>query len=111
LRDYLIGTLLGMGPGILMTVAFAGQLVNAMRHPTWGAFLMLASIGVILVCVSLLLQRFFGRRQARRDPPARDKSEGARSEPTSAQARTPAGSAQVKRERHPEESYARHPGR
>lgn len=63
LRDFLLGTLIGMGPGIIVTVAFANRLVSAIRHPTWGAFLVLAGIGVALVGLSVLLQRFFKRRE------------------------------------------------
>ena len=62
LRDYLIGTLIGMGPGIIVTVAFAHQLVSAIRHPTLGSFAILAAIGVALVGLSMVLQRFFKSR-------------------------------------------------
>lgn len=31
LRDFMLGTLIGMGPGILLTVAFAHQLVASLR--------------------------------------------------------------------------------
>lgn len=61
MRDFMLGTLLGMGPGILLTVAFAHQLVASLRHPTVGSFAVLISIGVVLVGISLLLQRFLGR--------------------------------------------------
>ncbi|MGI4984206.1 MAG: VTT domain-containing protein [Janthinobacterium lividum] len=74
LRDYLLGTLIGMGPGIVITVTFANRLVSTIRHPTWGAFLVLAGVGAALVGLSVPLQRFFrsrapasraARRQAR----------------------------------------------
>jgi hypothetical protein len=64
MRDFMLGTLLGMGPGILLTVAFAHQLVASLRHPTVGSFAVLISIGVVLVGISLLLQRFLGRPKA-----------------------------------------------
>ncbi|PTB20118.1 hypothetical protein C9I57_13500 [Trinickia symbiotica] len=57
LRDYLIGTLLGMAPGIVLTVTFAHQLLAAIRHPSIGAMATLAAIGVALVGVSVALQR------------------------------------------------------
>jgi phospholipase D1/2 len=63
MRDYLFGTLLGMGPGIVITVAFAHQLGDAIRHPTLRSFLVLVLVGLALVAVSVLLQRFFGKRQ------------------------------------------------
>jgi hypothetical protein len=52
-----------MGPGILLTVAFAHQLVASLRHPTAGSFGVLIGIGVVLVAVSVLLQRFLGRKE------------------------------------------------
>lgn len=67
MRDFLIGTLLGMGPGILLTVAFAHQLVASLRHPTIGSFAVLIGIGAVLIGVSILLQRFLGRRDKHED--------------------------------------------
>lgn len=61
LRDYLIGTVLGMLPGIVLTVTFAHQLLAAIRHPGPGALATLAAIGLALVGVSVLLQRWLGR--------------------------------------------------
>jgi phosphatidylserine/phosphatidylglycerophosphate/cardiolipin synthase-like enzyme/uncharacterized membrane protein YdjX (TVP38/TMEM64 family) len=61
LRDFMLGTLLGMGPGIMLTVAFAHQLVSALRHPTALSFVILIGIGATLVALSLMLQRFLGR--------------------------------------------------
>lgn len=66
LRDYLLGTLIGMGPGIVVTVSFAHQLVQTLRHPTMGSFVALLSIGVALVGLSVALQRFFRKREANR---------------------------------------------
>ncbi|WP_242468271.1 VTT domain-containing protein [Burkholderia plantarii] len=57
LRDYLIGTALGMLPGIALTVAFAHQLSAALRHPNAAAFAWLIGIGIALVAVSALLIR------------------------------------------------------
>jgi phospholipase D1/2 len=61
LRDYLIGTTLGMMPGTVLTVIFAHQLVAAIHHPSAGAVAALAAIGIALVGVSALLQRWLGR--------------------------------------------------
>ncbi|WP_436025763.1 VTT domain-containing protein [Trinickia sp. LjRoot230] len=63
LRDYLIGTVLGMTPGIVLTVTFAHQLIAAIRHPGGGAWATLIAIGVALVGVSVMLQRWLGKRQ------------------------------------------------
>lgn len=62
-RDFLLGTLLGMGPGIIITVAFAHHLVQAIQHPTWTSFSVLVAIGALMVGVSILLQRFFRSRE------------------------------------------------
>ncbi|MBR8302818.1 VTT domain-containing protein [Burkholderia dolosa] len=61
LRDYLIGTALGMLPGIVLTVTFAHQLTAAFSHPGPGAFAWLAAIGIALVGVSVLLVRVLKR--------------------------------------------------
>jgi phosphatidylserine/phosphatidylglycerophosphate/cardiolipin synthase-like enzyme/uncharacterized membrane protein YdjX (TVP38/TMEM64 family) len=61
LRDYLIGTALGMGPGIVLAATFANQLVTVVRHPSPGPMLLLAAIGIALVGGSFALQRLFAR--------------------------------------------------
>ena len=63
LRDFLIGSTLGMVPGILLTVTFAHQLLNAIRHPNPGSVAALLAIGIALVGISVWLQRWLGRRQ------------------------------------------------
>lgn len=63
LRDYLVGTMLGMLPGIVLTVTFAHQLVATIRHPGGGAWATLVAIGVALVGASVVLQRWFGPRR------------------------------------------------
>ncbi|SAL73139.1 phospholipase D/transphosphatidylase [Caballeronia peredens] len=61
MRDFMLGTMLGMGPGIFLTVAFAHQLMASLHRPTIGSFAVLTGIGAALIGVSLLLQRFLGR--------------------------------------------------
>ena len=63
LRDYLIGTMLGMLPGTVLTVTFAHQLVATIRHPGGGAWATLVAIGVALVGASVLLQRWLSPRR------------------------------------------------
>lgn len=63
LRDFMIGSVLGMAPGILLTVTFAHQLVSAIRHPDFGSVLAMVAIGSVLVGISVLLQRWLGRRK------------------------------------------------
>ncbi|WP_175687156.1 VTT domain-containing protein [Burkholderia anthina] len=61
LRDFLVGTAIGMLPGIVLTVTFAHQLSAAFSHPGPGAFAWLAAIGIALVGVSALLVRVLRR--------------------------------------------------
>ncbi len=66
LRDYLIGTLAGILPGILLTTAFAHNLALAIRKPSG------ETLGVLLIVVLLLLgfaigiRRLIGRQDAQR---------------------------------------------
>jgi uncharacterized membrane protein YdjX (TVP38/TMEM64 family) len=48
-RDYLIGTAIGMLPGILLTTTFADHLVMAIRQPS------AQTLGVLLIIVLLLV--------------------------------------------------------
>ncbi|KVL28372.1 hypothetical protein WS97_27200 [Burkholderia territorii] len=61
LRDFLVGTAIGMLPGVVLTVTFAHQLTAAFSHPGPRAFAWLAAIGVVLVGVSVLLVRVLRR--------------------------------------------------
>jgi len=61
LRDFLVGTAIGMLPGIVLTVTFAHQLTAALSHPRPGAFAWLAAIGIALVGVSAILIRVLRR--------------------------------------------------
>ncbi|GAA4334967.1 VTT domain-containing protein [Pigmentiphaga soli] len=61
-RDYLLGTLIGMGPGIVVTVLFAHNLASAMRNPSPGAFGVVALVAVALIGISVGLQRLFVAR-------------------------------------------------
>nr|WP_244817267.1 VTT domain-containing protein [Caballeronia sp. Lep1P3] len=95
MRDFLIGTLLGMGPGILLTVAFAHQLVASLRRPTVGSFAVLIGIGAVLIGVSILLQRFLGRGDHREEKI----HEGAPSDEDKSRASDEAARASLLRER------------
>lgn len=57
LRDYLLGTALGMLPGILLTTAFAHNLVMAIRRPS------LETLGVLVIVVLLLSGFGIGMRK------------------------------------------------
>lgn len=59
LRDYLIGTFLGMAPGIILTVAFAHNLAEAIRHPSLATVALLAGMAALLIGMALGLQKLF----------------------------------------------------
>jgi phospholipase D1/2 len=62
-RDYLLGTLLGMSPGIAITVTFVHNLAQAIRNPSAGTVSMLAGIVILLIGFALLLQRLFAGKK------------------------------------------------
>jgi phospholipase D1/2 len=55
-RDYLLGTLLGMAPGIVLTVTFVHNLAEVIRHPSAGTFAVLALVATLLIGLAALLQ-------------------------------------------------------
>lgn len=61
-RDYLLGTLLGMAPGIAITVTFAHHLAEAVRNPSPGGVAIMAGLTILLVGLAFGLQRVFERR-------------------------------------------------
>lgn len=63
IRDFLLGTVLGMVPGVVLTVTFAHQLVAAIRHPGGPSLAWLVAIGAALVGLSVTLQRLLRRHQ------------------------------------------------
>ncbi len=66
-RDYMVGSTLGLMPGILALTAFGHQLRAIWQRPTVGNVAMLAAIIVAWVALSLLLQRAASAwRRARR---------------------------------------------
>ena len=64
LRDFLIGTLFGMAPGIVLTVTFAHHLAEAARRPSAGTIAVLVVVGLLLIASALGLQRLFARKEA-----------------------------------------------
>lgn len=53
-RSFLIGTAIGMGPGILAIMIFEGGLEQAVRNPHWGtiSLALLALLGAVLILYS-----------------------------------------------------------
>lgn len=61
LRDYFLGSLLGMLPGVILITWFTDRLAAALRDPGPGSFAMLG--GIVLLAIALLV--FVRRRVAR----------------------------------------------
>jgi phospholipase D1/2 len=62
--DYLIGTALGLLPGIIVLTAFGAQLRSIWRNPTPGKLAIVAAIVLCWIALSLLLQKITTRRRA-----------------------------------------------
>lgn len=57
LRDFILGTVVGMTPGILATVVFVDRIVEALRNPGIGTFVSLAAVASVLVTIVVILRR------------------------------------------------------
>ena len=58
-RDYVVGSLLGLAPGIIITNLFAHQLQSAIRNPGLGSFVVLAVFVIISILGTIWLRRKF----------------------------------------------------
>lgn len=65
LRHFLLGTLIGMTPGILLTVAFVDSIVAALRRPSLHSIALVAAVVAVVSAASWILQRWLGRRARR----------------------------------------------
>lgn len=61
-RDYLLGSLLGLAPGIIITNIFAHQLQSAIRNPGLGSFILLAVLVIISILGTIWLRRKFASK-------------------------------------------------
>lgn len=59
LRHYVVGSTLGLLPGILVTNLFAHQFQSAIRNPGIGTFLLLAALIAVTVAGTVWLKRRF----------------------------------------------------
>jgi phosphatidylserine/phosphatidylglycerophosphate/cardiolipin synthase-like enzyme/uncharacterized membrane protein YdjX (TVP38/TMEM64 family) len=69
LRDFVLGTALGMLPGIVATVVFVDRLIAAVRHPGPKTIALLTVIAAVLIATALLVHRRLAAQG--RDAPAR----------------------------------------
>jgi uncharacterized membrane protein YdjX (TVP38/TMEM64 family) len=56
-RDFVLGTVLGMSPGIVATVVFVDRLIAAVRDPGPKTIALLAVIAGFLIATALLVHR------------------------------------------------------
>lgn len=64
LRDFAIGTFLGLLPGLTGIALFGEGLERSLRDPDLGSFAWLAALVLLLVALTLWLRRLLRRRQA-----------------------------------------------
>jgi uncharacterized membrane protein YdjX (TVP38/TMEM64 family) len=62
-RDYMLGTALGLAPGVTMICFFGRQVRAFWRDPNLKTVLLVAGIGIAWIGVSLLLQRWVSHRR------------------------------------------------
>jgi phospholipase D1/2 len=58
LRDYTLGTALGMIPGILVITLFGGRLANAIERPSFESFAVLAVVSALMIFFALGIERW-----------------------------------------------------
>jgi phosphatidylserine/phosphatidylglycerophosphate/cardiolipin synthase-like enzyme/uncharacterized membrane protein YdjX (TVP38/TMEM64 family) len=71
LRDYLIGTVLGMMPGIALTVTFVHHLAEAVRNPGVESVAVLVAVVALMIGLAIILQRLLRRK---RDTASKDRA-------------------------------------
>lgn len=64
-RDYALGTVLGMTPGIALMVLFLDRLEAAVANPSTGTFLIVAAVGVAAVAAFAGLRYLLRRRSGK----------------------------------------------
>ena len=62
LRDYVIGSLLGLAPGIVVINLFAHQFESAVRDPGVGSYTLLIALAAVSVLATLWLRRKLGNK-------------------------------------------------
>jgi len=73
LRDFIVGTVLGLAPGIIAAALFIDRILAAIRDPGAGSFAVLGGIVAAVIVGMALLRRSLRRRHA---APGQEKSGG-----------------------------------
>jgi uncharacterized membrane protein YdjX (TVP38/TMEM64 family) len=55
-RDFLLGTVIGLVPGVTVASIFVDRVAAAIRSPGTGTFALLAAVGVALIAIVLILR-------------------------------------------------------
>jgi phospholipase D1/2 len=63
-RDYILGTALGLAPGMTLVVLFGSRVRAFWKDPTLKGVLLIAGVFIVWMAVSLTLQRLVARRSA-----------------------------------------------
>ncbi len=66
-RSFLIGTAVGMGPGILAIMVFEGGLEQALREPSWGSYGLAFAAFCFAVLIVLYGKRWLTRQEKDRE--------------------------------------------
>lgn len=61
-RDYMLGTALGVAPGVVALSIFGLQLREIFRNPTWTKVVLLVALLAAWIGLSFLLQSYLSRR-------------------------------------------------
>jgi phospholipase D1/2 len=62
-RDYLLGTALGLAPGVVVTALFGNQLRAFFRHPTLREAALLGAVGIVWIGIAIVLQKWAARHR------------------------------------------------
>jgi phospholipase D1/2 len=62
MRDFLLGTLLGMGTGVVLITVVGSQIADILRDPEPGQIALAVVLLLIPVTIAIFLQRWFNRR-------------------------------------------------
>jgi phosphatidylserine/phosphatidylglycerophosphate/cardiolipin synthase-like enzyme/uncharacterized membrane protein YdjX (TVP38/TMEM64 family) len=64
--EFVVGTAIGLLPGLLALTVLGDRLAAALRHPSWTSVLLLAATAVAVVAVALLVRQWLRKRGAAR---------------------------------------------